>query len=545
MRTRNVARSEAVSLARLLESIGSAVLRPVAGQSQVTATVDQSHFYDELDAPPTSAVVLGVGLHDQAQIIAAVRRLGAVGAVALVVRDPLPASLELLHAVHSESVCLIELDRNSSWGRLAAELAILFASSDEDSPIIAGVPPGDLFAAANAVRALVGAPITIEDHQFQVVAFSVGQEDTDSWRVDTILGRQAPEHQLAVLEKAGFLRQLYATEQPLYFDPRADNELVGVRPRVAVTVRAGHQVLGSIWAVLDDPPDADRARCFVDAARLVAQELSRHRSGIDAARHQRTDAVATALGGGASANTALARLGLATRYPLAVVALGLQPDLGPASATNRIADGEATMEVAADRLSTYLTTSLPHAVAARLGDVTYAIVPVSADASGAMNGVVRCAQEILQWIGERGVIAIGNIADDVAGLAHSRVEADQVLGVLRRNAGARRVARLDDVRADVLLADLAAVDCYPSAAVGRLTAYDAKHRSHLVATLRAWLDAHGDNIAAAAAVHVHPNTFRYRLRRILQVGKMDLADPDERFAADLHLRLLNFREGCL
>lgn len=544
MRTRNVAGSDAVSLARLLGCFGSAVLRPVAGQRRASATVNQSHLYDELEAPPISALVLGVGLHGQAQIIAAVRRLGAVGAVGLVVRDPLPASPELLHAIDSENVCLIELDRNSSWGQLAAELAIIFAGGDDDSPTIAGVPPGDLFAAANAVRALVGAPITIEDHRFQVVGFSMGQEDTDAWRVETILGRQAPEHQLAILEKTGFLRQLYATEQPLYFDPRARDDLVGVRARVAVAVRVGHQVLGSIWAVLDDPPDADRARCFVDAARLVAHELRRLRGGIDRTRHLRTDAVASVFRGGAEAAAALEKLGL-TRYPLAVVALGLQPDPRPTSAMNQIADREATMEVAADRLSTYLTTSFPQAVAARLDDVTYAIVPLSSDTSGGMNAVVRCAQEILQWVGERGVIAIGNIADDLAGLARSRVEADQVLGVLRRNAGARRVARLDDVRADVLLADLAAVDCYPSAAVGRLADYDAQHHSHLVATLRAWLDAHGDNIAAAAAVHIHPNTFRYRLRRILQVGELDLADPDERFAADLHLRLLNFRESCL
>ena len=30
-------------------------------------------------------------------------------------------------------------------------------------------------------------------------------------------------------------------------------------------------------------------------------------------------------------------------------------------------------------------------------------------------------------------------------------------------------------------------------------------------TLRAWLDAHGDVAAAAAALHVHPQTVRYRL----------------------------------
>ena len=42
--------------------------------------------------------------------------------------------------------------------------------------------------------------------------------------------------------------------------------------------------------------------------------------------------------------------------------------------------------------------------------------------------------------------------------------------------------------------------------------------------------------AAAAACFVHPNTFRYRLRRVAEVGAFDLHDPDARFAAMLELR---------
>ncbi|HEU5005422.1 MAG TPA: helix-turn-helix domain-containing protein, partial [Jatrophihabitantaceae bacterium] len=57
-------------------------------------------------------------------------------------------------------------------------------------------------------------------------------------------------------------------------------------------------------------------------------------------------------------------------------------------------------------------------------------------------------------------------------------------------------------------------------------------------TLRAWLDAFGDVIAASAAVYVHPNTFRYRLRRLAEVGQIDLADSQARFSAMLQLRIV-------
>ena len=62
--------------------------------------------------------------------------------------------------------------------------------------------------------------------------------------------------------------------------------------------------------------------------------------------------------------------------------------------------------------------------------------------------------------------------------------------------------------------------------------------TNLVETLKAWLDAFGDVARAAEAMYVHPNTFRYRLRRLAEVGEIDLDDPDQRFVAMLQLRVL-------
>jgi DNA-binding PucR family transcriptional regulator len=77
----------------------------------------------------------------------------------------------------------------------------------------------------------------------------------------------------------------------------------------------------------------------------------------------------------------------------------------------------------------------------------------------------------------------------------------------------------------------------PTGAAARLVAYDEQHNTNLVETLRAWLDAFGDVTEASAALFVHPNTFRYRLRRLAEVGGIDLTDPDARFAAMLQLRV--------
>ena len=117
-----------------------------------------------------------------------------------------------------------------------------------------------------------------------------------------------------------------------------------------------------------------------------------------------------------------------------------------------------------------------------------------------------------------------------------------MLRVLREGRGERRVARLDDVQVEALLLELrdlaAARGDRPTGSLARLIEYDRQHQSNLVETLQAWLDAFGDVRAAAAALFVHPNTFRYRLRRVAEVGEIDLADPEQRFAAMLQLRVL-------
>jgi DNA-binding PucR family transcriptional regulator len=39
-------------------------------------------------------------------------------------------------------------------------------------------------------------------------------------------------------------------------------------------------------------------------------------------------------------------------------------------------------------------------------------------------------------------------------------------------------------------------------------------------------------------MYAHPNTFRYRLRRLAEAGVIDLTDPEARFAAMLQLRVV-------
>ncbi len=68
--------------------------------------------------------------------------------------------------------------------------------------------------------------------------------------------------------------------------------------------------------------------------------------------------------------------------------------------------------------------------------------------------------------------------------------------------------------------------------------HDAERSTQYALTLRAYLDAMGDVVAAAKRISVHPNTFRYRLRRLVELFDIDVKNVDERLVLELQFRLL-------
>ncbi|MGO1052860.1 PucR family transcriptional regulator [Crossiella sp. CA198] len=538
--------SPRAGLGRVLDDLGSTLVDLVCGDPGPAGQLGGVVIHDPLDDQglPRQALVLGVGLHTPAEIVTRLDALGRQGAAALVVRGPVAVDADIAAAVRRSKVVLLGLARGASWTQLAAMLRSLIAEGEvgEAGPeTLGGMPSGDLFALANAVAALLDAPVTIEDRSSRVLAFSGRQEQADPSRVETILGRQVPARFAQILADRGVFQQLYRSERPVFVDAMPSEEPGALTlPRMAVAVRAGDEVLGSIWAAVREPFADDRAQTLCDAAKLVALHLMRLRAGADVQRRLRADLVSTAMEGGPGAAEAVRRLGL-TDQSAVVLALALADSHGddPAQHAQLVAERQQI----ADALAMHLSAVHPRAAAALVGDVAYAILPVPQDDPAAEERVHRIATDFHGRVGDRLpiLVGIGSVAVDGMALTRSRAGADLVLRVLRAGRGRRPVARVSEVHSEGLLLELADLIAERgdtlTGPVARLMAYDRKHNSALVETLSAWLDAFGDVAAASTAVFVHPNTFRYRLRRLAEVAELDLTDPAARFAAMLQLRL--------
>ena len=549
-------------LARVLAELGTTLLDVVCGDVQRAddaGGIGGIVIHDPLDEPelPERALVLGVGLHDPAEIAKVVAQVGEQGAIGLVVRGPVVADDPLRAAVRRAGVPVLAFARGASWTQLAGMLRTLTAEPSADVP--GGVPTDgeivvptlgrtgaglrqvvgyqsgldDLFAVANAIAALVDAPVTIEDRNSRLLAFSSRQEEVDSWRVQTILRRQVPEHYTRILEQRGVFQEIYRSERPVWIGPVGDEE----QGRAAIAVRAGDEILGTIWAVAVEPFDEERNQALYDAAKLVAMHMVWQRADADVERRLRAELLSTALESGPRTPETIRRLGLkdepAVVLALTVVGSGAEPPLPAQLAVER--------KRLADAFALHLTAVHPRSAAGLIGDVAYGILPV---ARGGEERAAEIAADCLSRIDSRlrPLVGVGPLAPGSAALKRSRSGADRALRVLRSRNSVQQVARLDDVHLEALLLELAdrvPKGDLPSGPVARIVAYDREHQSSLIDTLRAWLDAFGDVAVASAAMYVHANTFRYRLRRAAEVGRLDLSDPNARLAAMLQLRLMD------
>lgn len=87
------------------------------------------------------------------------------------------------------------------------------------------------------------------------------------------------------------------------------------------------------------------------------------------------------------------------------------------------------------------------------------------------------------------------------------------------------------------------LDRYAQQQLGVLLAYDRDHDTDLVDSLRTYLLCDGHVRRAAASLSIHPKTMSYRLSRIEALTGIAVAKQEDRFNAQLALKILDMRAG--
>jgi DNA-binding PucR family transcriptional regulator len=517
----------AATLRSLLAALGEPLVDVVAaprGLDVGIAGVAIADPDDELDQYPDQLVLLIGARGREADRL--VRGLARRGAAAVAVKEPggSPAGRR-----PDAEVAVLAVRGDVRWDNLER----LVRDVLETERPAADDPPDDLFALAQTVAVLTGGIVSIEDTASRVLAYSRTDGDTpDELRRLSILGRQGPPGYLRMLREWGVFERLRTGEDVVGVEEHAE---LGIRRRLAVGIHAGHRQLGTIWVQEGAEPFAERADgVLVGAARVAAGHLVRRRARPTPAR----DLVAGLLDGRVGADVVGPATGLDEATSAVVVGFAVRTDSGDA-ATHEL--GRADL---ADMVPVLAATHRRGAVTAGSGARCYAVLPAVDRVEPSL--VALCADiaaTVGRRTGARVQVGVGSAVPRLAEVPASRAEADRVLDAMAPDAD---VALIGDLRAEVLLHQtlemLAAHPDLHDPAVTRLVAYDAEHRTDLARSVLAWLDALGDVAPAAAALGVHPNTLRYRLRRAVDVGGLVLDEPRARLMH--HLELLAAVRGA-
>ncbi|MET9260108.1 helix-turn-helix domain-containing protein [Amycolatopsis sp. NPDC004079] len=459
-------------------------------------------------------VYLAVGVESVRE---AVERAARARASVVLVRGATPPGPDEVAKAEDGQVAVLLVDPEVSWGQLAGVVYGLVLEGRETE---SGRGPTDLFALADSLADALGSAVTIEDQLSRVLAYSSRQQGADRVRLETILGRRVPDQVRELFERRGVFAHLAQSDEPLFVEADPEHGLTG---RMVVAVRAGRETLGSIWVECEEPLSDVRRTVLHDSSRTVGLHLLRSRASADLERQVESDLVIRLLEGTPDAAAVLSRLGLP---PGRFRVVALQAHIAD--------ERHAALLLAFERATTGFGWSRPGR-STLFSNTVYTVLPgEDVETARAWIDGIRDALPAQVTVAA-GIGAPASTAD----LPASRRESDECLALhdVRPEPGA--AVAYDESWDDILILRLRA-----AAAAGRapargpiadLARHDAANSTSYVATLRAWLETQGDLTEAAERLGVHPNTIRYRLRKMADVTPLRLDLPAKRLAMIIEL----------
>jgi hypothetical protein len=361
------------------------------------------------------------------------------------------------------------------------------------------------------VAALLGAPATLEDRDFTLVAFAAHEGDADvvadDVRARSILSRRSSPQVKAWFESFGITRATRPVRIPA--DPAT-----GVRARLCLPARHGGVTYGSIWLL--DPggaewPDTDLAAAFALAGRagdLLAEEAH---AGTELGERLRALVTGT---GDPQAVAALEAAGARTGtgpYAVVVVRGGL-PDpltvLGQASVVAAYTGAFAPDPEPDELVALIRTPRAPTEPARRLARLRKG---TRAGVSAVFTGPAEASAAYAE--------AVAAVRTARAFPEYGPVASWPELGPYR------------------LVSHLPAA---PDPAVAPLL---APRHAELARTAEVYLDRAAHATQAAEVLAIHRQTLYYRLSRVEALTGLDLANGEHRLLLHMGLKAGRMRGG--
>jgi DNA-binding PucR family transcriptional regulator len=455
------------------------------------------------------------------------RTRGAENPVAIFLKKPSDAVVS--HAAGA-GIAVVAVDPRARWERLYRLVNHVFDHhGDRADPLYASGT--DLFGLAQSIADRTHGMVSIEDAQSHVLAYSASNDEADELRRLSILGRAGPPEHLAWIGQWGIFDALRASSDVVRVAARPE---LGLQPRLAIGIhrssfdeRRPPEFAGTIWVQQGSRPLADDAEEILRGAAVLAARVLSRLAATPSTHALQVQQLLGLTGDDVDDVAAIAReLGIAATGRAALIGFDT------ASHHSRLADVLA-LSASAFRSDAQVAAN---------GSRVYVLLPQTARTESVTSWIRGTIGALRSELGLQLRAVIAAPIAGVGAAAAARAEVDRVLDSAERHPVAiGQVTSLAEARTTVLLDEIVTLVAARDRLVDPRVRELREHDPILADTLQVYLDCFGDIATAAADLHVHPNTVRYRVRRIEQLLSTSLADPDVRLVLALSLRATSTR----
>ncbi|GAB1778835.1 PucR family transcriptional regulator [Priestia megaterium] len=392
---------------------------------------------------------------------------------------------------------------------------------------------------ADRISEVLNCPITIEDANHRLLAYSTHDERTDQARIATIIGRRVPEKVINNLWKEGIIPKLLETNEPVRV--KNINE-IGLGDRIAISIWKNEEVLGFIWAVeIEKALGNEEVELLKKAANVLKNKLLQLQIRKYKREERSQELFWKLLTGHIKSRQEIseafyeAQITAPSTFSIAI--FRFQEDITP-EAERQISYMLKTMH----RLKIVLYTI----------DCNDLILLLSLDAvENPLDEQRDFADYFRGNMYERFDVTQIKASCSSIYSSHDHIEKSykEALNVLDMKSKfpeeTKEIINYQELGIyqflDVIL-EKRVQDQFENHSLKKLTDYDLRHNSNLVETLEVFLNNDNNINEAAKELNVHMNTLSYRLKRISEIGDINLKDVNQKMTLYIDIKLMKYKK---
>ncbi|MGF9892717.1 PucR family transcriptional regulator [Priestia megaterium] len=392
---------------------------------------------------------------------------------------------------------------------------------------------------ADRISEVLNCPITIEDANHRLLAYSTHDERTDQARIATIIGRRVPEKVINNLWKEGIIPKLLETNEPVRV--KNINE-IGLGDRIAISIWKNEEVLGFIWAVEIEKALGDEE---VELLKKAANVLKNKLLQLQIRKYKREERsqeffwklLTGHIKSRQEISEAFYEAQITAPSTFSIAIFRFQEDITP-EAERQISYMLKTMH----RLKIVLYTI----------DCNDLILLLSLDA---VENPLDEQRDFVDYFRgnmyERFDVTQIKASCSSIYSSHDHIEKSykEALNVLDMKSKfpeeTKEIINYQELGIyqflDVIL-EKRVQDQFENHSLKKLTDYDLRHNSNLVETLEVFLNNDNNINEAAKELNVHMNTLSYRLKRISEIGNINLKDVNQKMTLYIDIKLMKYKK---